>query len=56
MDDEMPTDVRLTLLLRRVEGVTIEEVAAMMETSIATVKRRLAKAEEVLRNYREGES
>lgn len=49
--ESMPTDERITLVLRRVEGATIEEVADIMATSPATVKRRLARAEEILRAF-----
>lgn len=52
--DAMPPDVRAVVLLRRVEGHTLEEVAELTGTSLATVKRKLAKAEAVLRKH-EGE-
>lgn len=48
----MPTDVRTALLLRRVEGHTLEEVAELTGMSLATVKRRLAKGEAMLREER----
>tara|TARA_B100001750_G_scaffold235433_2_gene237978 strand:+ start:278 stop:883 length:606 start_codon:yes stop_codon:yes gene_type:complete len=44
----MSTDARLAIVLRRVEGMTIPEVAHAMGCSPATVKRRIAEAEEVL--------
>lgn len=50
--EDMPADVRITLVLRRVEGATIEEVAEWVGASPATVKRRLARAEEMLQAYR----
>lgn len=42
---ELTTEARLALLLRRIEGLTIEETAQRMQVSMATVKRRLAEAE-----------
>lgn len=50
--ESMPTEVRIVLVLRRIEGATIEEVADMTGASLATVKRRLAKAEEMLQTFR----
>lgn len=50
--ESMPAEVRITLILRRVEGSTIEEVAELMSASPATVKRRLARAEEMLQEFR----
>jgi RNA polymerase sigma-70 factor (ECF subfamily) len=50
--ESMPTEVRITLILRRVEGSTIEEVAELMDASPATVKRRLSRAEELLQAFR----
>jgi RNA polymerase sigma-70 factor (ECF subfamily) len=46
--EELPTDERLALLLRRVEGLPLEEVAALCDCSLATVKRRIAAAEKHL--------
>ena len=43
-----PTNERIAFLLRRVEGMSLEEVATATETSLATVKRRIAAAEERL--------
>ncbi|MEP7124527.1 MAG: sigma-70 family RNA polymerase sigma factor [Byssovorax sp.] len=43
-----PTNERIAFLLRRVEGMALEEVATATETSLATVKRRIAAAEERL--------
>jgi RNA polymerase sigma-70 factor (ECF subfamily) len=44
----MPPEVRVALVLRRVEGHGLEEVARIMGLSLATVKRRLAAGEEWL--------
>ena len=46
--DDLPTDERLALLLRRVEGLPLDEVAELCGCSLATVKRRIDKAEEKL--------
>jgi RNA polymerase sigma-70 factor (ECF subfamily) len=43
--EEMPVDVRVPLLLRRVEGLQLEEIADRTGTSLATVKRRIADGE-----------
>lgn len=45
---DLPTDVRIALVLRRVEGLTIPEIATMMALSPATVKRRIADGEVLL--------
>lgn len=52
--EQMPADVRAALLLRRVEGHTLEEVAELTGMSLATVKRKLARGEAVLRERKEG--
>ena len=52
--DRMSTDARLAIVLRRVEGMTIPEVAAAMDCSPATVKRRLRDAEEALAKHTDG--
>jgi len=41
----LPTDEGLVLVLRRVEGYRLEEIAEQLELSLATVKRRLSAAE-----------
>jgi RNA polymerase sigma-70 factor (ECF subfamily) len=47
--DELPANERVALLLRRVEGVPLEEVAQLCNCSTATAKRRIAAAEQKLR-------
>ncbi len=42
---QLPVDERIALVLHRVEGVPLEEAAANCDTSIATFRRRLARAE-----------
>jgi RNA polymerase sigma-70 factor (ECF subfamily) len=44
----MPVDVRVPLLLRRVEGLALEEIAERTGKSLATVKRRIADGERAL--------
>jgi len=46
----LPVEQRVVLLLRRVEGLGLEEIARAIGRSLATVKRRLADAEAVLAN------
>jgi RNA polymerase sigma-70 factor (ECF subfamily) len=46
--DRMPVKVRVPFLLRRVEGLALEEIAAHTGASLATVKRRVAEGEEIL--------
>lgn len=43
--DLMPVDERMAFVLRFVEGVTLPEAAEACSTSLATFKRRLARAE-----------
>jgi RNA polymerase sigma-70 factor (ECF subfamily) len=42
--DRLSTRERLVLVLRHVEGMTLEEIAEAMELSLATVKRGLRRA------------
>jgi RNA polymerase sigma factor (sigma-70 family) len=41
----LPVEMHVALVLRRVEGLSIEQIAARMQLSVSTVKRRLAAAE-----------
>jgi RNA polymerase sigma-70 factor (ECF subfamily) len=43
--DVLPVEAHIALILRRVEGMGLDEIAEHMKLSIATVKRRLALAE-----------
>ena len=43
--DRFPPDERVTLILRRFEQLSLEQIAEQMKTSLATVKRRLVRAE-----------
>lgn len=46
--DSMHHEVRLSLILHRVEGMSLPETAQTMGLSLSTVKRRLATAEQIL--------
>ncbi|MDB5216835.1 MAG: polymerase sigma-70 factor, subfamily [Myxococcaceae bacterium] len=46
--ESMPADLRVPLVLHRIEGLGLEDVAAMMDISLATVKRRIAEAHATL--------
>lgn len=48
MLDTLPVEVRIALVLRRVEGLQLTEIAEQMGLSLATVKRRLEAAEAAL--------
>lgn len=43
--ERLPADERIALVLHRVEGLSLEQAAAACETSLATLRRRLARAE-----------
>jgi RNA polymerase sigma-70 factor (ECF subfamily) len=45
----LPADVRVPLLLQRVENLALSEIARLIGTSQATVKRRVAAGEAALR-------
>jgi len=46
--NRLSTDARLAIVLRRVEGMTVPEVADAMGRSPATVKRRIREAEDAI--------
>jgi RNA polymerase sigma-70 factor (ECF subfamily) len=46
--EAMPADVRIPLVLHRVEGLGLDEVASLMAVSLATVKRRIAEGHATL--------
>jgi RNA polymerase sigma-70 factor, ECF subfamily len=52
--DTLPAQERLALVLRRVEGHPLEEVASLLECSLATAKRRIAAAEAKLKTASAG--
>jgi RNA polymerase sigma-70 factor, ECF subfamily len=41
----LPAEMHIALVLRRIEGMSIEQIAEHMQVSVSTVKRRLAAAE-----------
>ncbi len=47
--DRLPPDLRVALVLRRVEGLRLEAIATMTHASLATVKRRVAEADRRIR-------
>lgn len=46
--EKMPAHVRVPLVLHRIDGMSLEEVARVMNVSIATVKRRIAEGAQKL--------
>jgi len=52
----LPADQRVVLVLRKVEGLQLEEIARVTQLSLATVKRRLAEAERSLATHDPEES
>lgn len=48
--DELPARVRVALVLRRVEGMSQDEVAAAMRVSVSTAKRLMVEGELYLEN------
>jgi len=48
---EMPTDLRIAWMLRRVEGLSLAEVASACGCSLATAKRRIAAADSMVARY-----
>jgi RNA polymerase sigma-70 factor (ECF subfamily) len=49
--DRLPFDQRAVIVLREIEGLSYEEIATSLEVAVGTVKSRLARARE---NLREG--
>lgn len=45
---DMPVEMHIALVLRRVEGLSVEDIAGQMRLSVSTVKRRLTAAEKRL--------
>jgi len=50
----LPVEAHLALVLRRVEGMSIDQIAEQMRLSVSTVKRRLAAAEALLATWMHG--
>ena len=51
--EKLPANQRMALILRRVEGMPLAEIASCMGVSLATVKRKLSAAEQSLMRNRE---
>jgi RNA polymerase sigma-70 factor (ECF subfamily) len=49
--EALPANERIALVLRRVEGLGIDEIAALIGASPATVKRRIAEGEQRLAKF-----
>jgi RNA polymerase sigma-70 factor (ECF subfamily) len=49
--ETLPSTTRVAFVLRRVEGLGLEEIATMLGVSLATVKRRIADAEHKLEEW-----
>jgi len=49
--EALPANERVALVLRRVEGLGIDEIAALIGASPATVKRRIAEGEQRLAKF-----
>jgi DNA-directed RNA polymerase specialized sigma24 family protein len=49
---QLPAEARVALILRRVDGLDVPEIARRMTLSLSTVKRRLKLAEEILERSR----
>jgi RNA polymerase sigma-70 factor (ECF subfamily) len=49
----MPVEMHVALVLRRVEGLSVDQIAEQMRLSVSTVKRRLAAAERQLDAWRD---
>ena len=52
--EQLPVDFREVVVLRDVEGLSYEEVAATLEISVGTVKSRLSRGRMELRRRLEG--
>ena len=52
--DELPVDERVAWSLRHVSGEELEQIASLTGASLATVKRRIARANERLRGHQHG--
>jgi len=48
--DSLPEDLRTAIMLREVEGMSYEEIAAVMECPIGTVRSRIFRAREAIDN------
>ena len=46
---ELPEDMRAAVVLRDVEGFSYEEIAGMLDTNVGTIKSRISRGREKLR-------
>jgi RNA polymerase sigma-70 factor, ECF subfamily len=53
--ERLPAEQRIAFLLRRVEGMELEEVAQKMGISLATAKRRIAAAQQAVERWTDRE-
>ncbi len=53
--ERLPAEQRIAFLLRRVEGMELEEVAQKMGISLATAKRRIAAAQQSVERWADRE-
>ena len=53
--ERLPAEQRIAFLLRRVEGMELEEVAQKMGISLATAKRRIAAAQQAVERWADKE-
>lgn len=53
--ERLPADQRIALLLRRVEGMDLEDVARATGVSLATAKRRIAAAQQAIERWADRE-
>ena len=53
--ERLPAEQRLAFLLRRVEGMELEEIARAMGISLATAKRRIAAAQQAVEQWADRE-
>ncbi|MCW5588658.1 MAG: RNA polymerase sigma factor RpoE [Legionellales bacterium] len=46
--DQLPEELRMTILLREIEGLSYEEIASVMQCPVGTVRSRLFRAREAV--------
>jgi RNA polymerase sigma-70 factor (ECF subfamily) len=54
--EELPRKFREVLVLRNVEGLSYEQIALVLDCSLGTVKSRIARAREALRENMQDET